>query len=132
MSITVKFNIPSAAELVKKKGLDKDGDVQKQWTSIVNKRITRYMPYRTGVLSGKKKIMTSNSQILIEGPYAQYQYYGKVMVGPPPKVATDRPLDQKPRYPGNDRAGPFWDKALKAAEMQAMVDDLQRYIDRRD
>ncbi len=39
--------------------LNKDGDVQKFLTNTVNLRITRYMPYRTGVLSTKSKCIKS-------------------------------------------------------------------------
>ena len=31
----------------------------------------------------------------------------------------------------NPQAGPYWDRALKAAEMPAMQADLQRYVNRK-
>ncbi len=84
------------------------------------------------------------------GPYAHYQYVGKVRVnaktgkGPAfiPGVGyrykkgtvtklTDRPLNQEPHAPGNDRAGPNWDKRLMAAEGAQIVAEVQHYINRR-
>ncbi len=131
MRFTVKVDLPSAEELIRKKGLGKNGDVQRFHTMNVNRRITRYMPYRTGALSTKLKHVVSDTEIEIIGPYARYQYFGKVMVGKAPKVATDKPLNQKPHSPGNDRAGPFWDRALVAAEGDQLTRELQEYIDGR-
>ena len=46
-------------------GVNKTGDVQMQLTRIVNKRITRYMPFRTGVLSTKLKYISSPTEITL-------------------------------------------------------------------
>ena len=125
----VKLDIPSAAQLIEKKGFDPDGHVQKFHTANVNRRIGRYMPHLTGALETKLKIVRG-TQIVVLGPYAKYQYHGKVMVGPAPKVVTDRDLEYTKTF--NPQAGPYWDRALVAAEGKAMTADLQRYIDRRD
>lgn len=131
MSAKIKVEMKPVEQIIRAHGLDKNGHVQLFHTMNVNRRITRYMPYRTGTLSTKLKLVKSNTEVEILGPYAKYQYYGKVMVGKAPKVATDKPLDQQPRSPGNDRAGPYWDRALSAAEGEAMAADLQRYINRK-
>ena len=47
----------------------------------------------------------------------KYLYYGKAMEGKAPKRVTDRPLEYTKTK--NPRAGPFWDRALCAAEMPA-------------
>lgn len=127
--MNVKLNLPSAAKLVQKKGLDKNGHVQMFHTMNVNRRIGKYMPHLTGTLETKLKHVRSGTEIEILGPYAKYQYYGKVMAGSPPKVVTDKPLEYTTDF--NPQAGPFWDRALKAAEGKAITEDLQRYIDRR-
>lgn len=123
----VKLDIPSAAELVKRKGLGPDGHVQRFHTANVNRRIGKYMPHLTGVLETKLKI-TRGTEIVVLGPYAKYQYYGKVMDGSAPKVVTDRSLEYTKTF--NPQAGPFWDRALVAAEGDAMVADIQRYLER--
>ena len=144
----VKLDMPSAEKLIQRKGFDRDGHVQKFHTANVNRRIGKYMPHLTGALETKLKIVRG-TQIVVLGPYAKYQYHGKVMVdaktgkGPMniPGVGlrykkgtilkeTDRPLDYDTTY--HKDAGPFWDRALMAAEGKAMTSDLQRYIDRRD
>lgn len=127
----VKLDIPSAAVLADRKGFGPDGHVQKFHTANVNRRIGKYMPHLNGVLETKKKIV-KGTKIVVLGPYAKYQYHGKVMVGPAPKVATDRPLNYtKNAVDGNPQAGPYWDRALVAAEGDALVADVQRYIKRR-
>ena len=126
--MNVKLDLPSAAELVQKKGFGPDGHVQKFHTANVNRRIGKYMPHLTGTLETKLKIVRG-TKIIVLGPYAKYQYHGKVMVGPAPKVLTDQNLEYTKNF--NPQAGPYWDRALVAAEGDALVADTQRYINRR-
>lgn len=124
----LRLDIPSAAVLADRKGFGPDGHVQKFHTANVNRRIGKYMPHLTGTLETKLKIVRG-TKIIVLGPYAKYQYHGKVMVGPAPKVLTDRDLEYTKTF--NPQAGPYWDRALVAAEGDAIVDDVQRYINRR-
>lgn len=124
----LRLDIPSAAVLADRKGFGPDGHVQKFHTANVNRRIGKYMPHLTGTLETKLKIVRG-TKIIVLGPYAKYQYHGKVMVGPAPKVLTDRDLEYTKTF--NPQAGPYWDRALVAAEGDALVDDVQRYINRR-
>ena len=141
----VQIKMWPAARILRAYGLDRDGDVQRYWTSIVNRRIARYMPYQSGALSGKLKYISGPAEITVAAPYARYQYYGKVMIDPAinaagfltkdgtwrsrkgiVKVLTDRDL----RYDTtkNSLAGPRWDRALVAAEGDAMARELTQYI----
>lgn len=140
----VKIHIDPDAILLAH-GLNDGGDAQRFFTENVNKRITKYMPYRSGALSGKLKRVTSPSEITISAPYARYQYYGKVMIDPAinaagfltkdgtwrsrkdvVKVLTDRDLTYDTTK--NAEAGPFWDRRMMAAEGDALLDDLKGYI----
>lgn len=147
MSVTVKVEMKPVRQLLKDHGLDREGHVQKYWTGIVNKRIEGYMPYRTGMLATKLKFMAGPGEIKVAGPYARYQYYGKVMVnaatgkGPAfiPGIGfryrkftklrvTDRPLEyDRTKRP---EAGPFWDRLLIAAEGDVMLAEMREYINR--
>lgn len=124
----VRLDMKPIRRLLKEKGLAVTGDVQRFHTANVLRRIIKYMPYRTGATIKLTQAQTviSRPEIVTDVPYGKYLYYGKVMVGAPPKRATDRDL----RYTKtkNPLAGPFWDRALTAAEGAAMVSDLQRYI----
>lgn len=142
----VEIKLPSVSALIRAKGLDKAGRVQMFVTMEVNRRIGKYMPHLTGVLETKLKHIRSSTEIEILGPYAKYQYYGKVMVnsksgkGPAliPGVGyryprgsvlqvTNRPLQYTTTF--NPRAGPYWDRAMIAAEGKALIEDIQRFIE---
>lgn len=128
MSTRIKVEMKPVNRIVTRLGVGERGDVQMQLTRIINKRITRYMPFRSGALATKLKIIKSPTEIEVMGPYARYQYYGKVMVGPPPKAVTGIDLQYDPTK--NPNAGPFWDKRLMAAEGDAIRSEIQAYIDR--
>lgn len=148
MSTRIKVEMKQVATILTRIGVNKTGDVQMQLTRIVNKRITRYMPFRTGALSTKLKYIKSPTEIEVAAPYARMMYYGKVMVnsktgkGPAfiPGVgyrykkgttlkATDR--DLKYDTTKHPEAGPFWDRRMMASEKDAIVSDVQAYVRRR-
>ena len=127
MSTKGRVEMKPVGVILARLGVDRNGRVQRFLTETVNRRITRYMPFRTGVLA-TKKFVSSPTEITVNGPYARYQYYGKVMVGKPPKQVTDTDLVyDKTKHPS---AGPFWDRRLMAAERDAIVQDVQERIKR--
>lgn len=148
---SVKVNSHPVEEILRRKGLDVDGDVQQFHTANVLRRIVRYMPYRTGATIKLTQAQSPVSQPEINTfvPYARYLHEGKVMVnaatGKGPGVipgvgprwrrgtqlkATDRPL--KYTTTKNPEAGPRWGERLKAAEHDAMLNDLKDYVKWRD
>ena len=130
MLITGRITVDMAPvnQILKAKGLTAGGDVQRFHTQNVLRRIQKYMPYRTGATIKTMIAQTDINRpyILLDVPYGRYLYYGKVMEGPPPKMVTDRDLVYTKTK--NPRAGPYWDRALRAAEMPQMQADLQRYV----
>lgn len=149
MSTRIKVEMKPVDTILSRIGVDKNGDVQMQLTRIVNKRITRYMPYRTGTLSSLPvKRIISPTEIEVAANYARYQYYGKVEVnaktgkGPAfiPGVgyryrkgtvlkATERDLNYDlTKHP---KAGPFWDRRMMASEAAQIAHDIQVYVNRR-
>lgn len=148
MSTRVKVTMNPVNTILTRLGVDKNGDVQRFTTNTINRRITRYMPYRTGVLATKLKYVKSPTEIEVVAPYARYQYYGKVMVnaetgkGPAyiPGVgyrfrsgavlkATDRDLQYDKTK--NPNAGPYWDRRMMAAEGEEIAAEVQDYVNRR-
>lgn len=127
----VKVEMKPVRTIVNRLGVGKRGDVQQFVTNTINRRITRYMPYRSSALSTKLKHIKSPTEIEVLGPYAQYQYYGKVMVGRAPKTVTDRDLDYTQSRTHNPKAGPYWDRALMASEGQQIRAEVQRYVKRK-
>lgn len=131
VNVKVKFKLQPTSKILKAKGLTSDGSVQTFHTNNVLRRIVKYMPYRTGTTVKLTIAQTdiNKPHIITNMPQGKYLYYGKVMEGKAPKVVTDRDLVYtKSKHP---RAGPYWDRALVAAEMPAMQADLQRYVDRK-
>lgn len=130
IKFTVKLDLPSADQLICSRGLDTEGRAQRFHTANVSKKMGKYMPHLSGTLETKLKQISSDTEIKILGPYALYQFHGKAMAGLPPKVVTDKPLQYTKDF--NPLAGPYWDRALVAAEGRALTEDLQRFIDRRN
>lgn len=139
----------SVAQVLKNKGLDATGDVQQFHTANVLRRITKYMPFLSGMFI-KVTIAQTNIQkpeIVSDAPEGQYLFRGKVMVDPKTgaagfmtpegwrsrkgcvKVRTDRDLEYTKTK--NRRAGPRWDIAVSTHEGKAMAADAQRYINRK-
>lgn len=145
----VKLHLPSAAQLIVAKGLSRDGDVQRFHTKNVLQRIKRYMPFVSGATYKLTVLQTdiNKPEIVLEAPHANYIFRGKKMIDPrinasgfltpegwrsrkgSVKVLTNEPLNYNRTK--NPAAGPRWDKAVVAAEGDAMVSDLQKYINRR-
>jgi len=148
MSTRIKVDMKPVDTILTRLGIDKNGEVQMQVTRIINNRITKYMPFRTGVLATKSKRIKSPTEIEVAALYAPYMYYGKVMVnsetgkGPAfiPRVgyryrkgtvlkATERDLNYDlTKHP---QAGPFWDRRMMASEAAQIAQDVQAYIKRR-
>ena len=143
----VTVDMKPVRRILKDKGLTAGGDVQRFHTANVLRRIVKYMPYRTGATIKLTANQTDISKpyIVTDAPYAKFLYYGKLMGDPVtgaagfldkdgqwkswtnrPKVKSDRPITYTRTK--NPQAGPFWDRALSAAEGAAMAADLQRYI----
>ena len=142
----VRFDVPSASEVAKRCGLDKDGHAQLFWTQTVYRHLMRYIPMKTGMLH-KQTLITSNSTITTFSPAARYLYYGKRMVnaatgkGPMkipgvgyrwPRGATLRPTNEPLHYTTtfSPLAGPYWDRRLAEAEGAEMAKELEAYINR--
>lgn len=145
-----RLKMKSVGEILRDKGLSQTGDVQQFHTANVLRRITRYMPFRTGMTIKTTIVQTdiNRPEIVTNTPYAKYLYYGKTMtnhktgqqasfipgVGYRHKkgaILKVSPKDIVYTKDKNRAAGPYWDRALMANEGQALAADLQRYIDRK-
>ena len=151
MNVTGKITVDMKPvnQILKEKGLTAGGDVQRFHTENVLRRIQKYMPYRTGATIKTMIAQTdiNKPEIVLDVPYGRFLYYGVLMVDPVtgaagfkdkegqwkswhrPKVKSNRPITYTKTK--NPQAGPFWDRALVAAEMPAMQADLQAYVNRK-
>lgn len=138
------------SQIIRGLGINRDGDVQRYYTHCVSNRMTQYMPAGAqAVLSTKLKFLKSSTEILVLGPYAKYQYFGKVMVdaktGKGPRMIpgigprymkgavlkrTSRNLNYSKKY--NKNAGPFWDRRMLQREQPALEREVCAYSARRN
>ena len=87
-----------------------------------------YVPALNGVLSGTAH--TVGNLVIYDQPYARYQYYGKVVVGPKygPKHATNKDLVYtKGKHPN---AQSHWFEASKAQNLDKWVRVAEKAIEK--
>jgi len=120
------FELDSVNKILKKRGLEERGYVQKFIDNEVLKRCSKYIPFRTGALMNMGIIGTviGSGEVAWIGVKPRYLYYGKVMVGPAPKTVTDKDLT----YYGGPQRGAFWFERMKAAEGQEIVKGVQELL----
>ena len=139
MPTYIKIDTRSVEALVRRLGSQQLAQqAQIAMTREIDNRIGRYMAYRTGAMSGKEKRMISPSQILVDTPYAHFQYTGIVWIDPntgstwAPKYGHKIPTSRKLTYDTskNEKAGPYWDKALMSNEstdiFKSVADEIIR------
>lgn len=90
-----------------------------------------YMPLRTGSMQQRSKVNYGGTQVEFPGPYARFQYGGKVMVDPvtnspwarkgAKKVLTDRPLTYS-----QPMATSHWFDTAKAAHGEYWISEVKR------
>lgn len=146
---TATLTMKEANEIIRDKGLAPGGDAQAFHTQNVLRRIKKFMPFLSGSLYKMTQIQTDirKPEIVTDAPQAEFLFAGKVMIDPKinaagfmtsegwrsrkgsMKVVTSRNLEYTKTK--NPAAGPYWDRALSAAEGAALAADLQRFMNRR-
>lgn len=127
MSVKVKVDIPTA-KILKSRGLGSDTGARKHLASEVKRLCDPYVPMQQGTLKNTlTQVAADGSHVLYEGPYAHYQYYGKVMAGRAPKHYTADDLT----YHGAPMRGPQWDKRMLADKSKDLENSLDAYIKKR-
>lgn len=109
---------------------------QKYVDSEVLRLSEPFVPFRTGMLVNLGILGTTIGEGLVTwlGPYAKFQYYGKVMVGVSSgrvwalpgeqKVVTDRDL----QYHGGGLRGSFWFHRMKEVHGRGIVEGARRMM----
>ena len=69
------------------------------------------------ILSGTLATDVGSGLVQYNAPYARYQYYGKLMVGPAPKKLTEIDLT----YEGAPQRGALWFERMKANDAKAIL-----------
>ena len=105
------------SEIKARLGIEPKGRAQKFFTNTCYKHMDKYVPKDEGNL--RTIVDIGNDTITYESPYARYQYYGMREDG--------THVVQNYTTPGT---GPYWDKRMVSAEMQDVVKEVQKYVNR--
>lgn len=108
--MSVTFQLRPIPEIVKKRNFSK---AQAYVDSEALRLCEPYVPMLTGALvkSGQSGTVVGSGLVRYTAPYARYQYYGRVMIGKPPKQAANKPLNYtKTVHP---QAGALWFERMK-------------------
>ncbi|MGN0133969.1 MAG: minor capsid protein [Anaerotignum sp.] len=106
---------------------------QKVVDAAVLKHSAPYIPFETGMLfkSGYQSTKIGSGEVVWQGPYAHYLYYGTLYVSPTTgsswakkgekKVPTDRDL----KYHGGGKRGKLWFERMKADHRQDILKEAR-------
>jgi hypothetical protein len=114
--MTVQTAIPDSYQIMKKLGVEKDGDVQDKLTDLVMDNLKDFMPRESGELIAKMRKLRKD-RIRVEGPYARFLFFGVTSKGEPVKYAN-----------ANPKGGAHWDRRMVAERGSAIVAQLRRYV----
>lgn len=136
MQFNGRLEIKATDVLLKERGLESGGKVQKFVDSSVIRLMAPYTPYRQGILEKSATLGTKigSGEINQITPGARFLYYGKLMVssitGSPwaskgeKKVLTDRDLQyDKSKHP---LAGKMWFERMKADKKEEILDGARK------
>lgn len=115
-------NLDDVGSMLRKRGLEPSGRVQRLFTNEVARHSDPYVPAQSGILKNTHIITPDGDGIIYNSPYARYQYYGKVMVGRAPKQLTDRDIT----YRGAPKRGAFWDKRMWKDKKSVIMDSIAK------
>ena len=130
MKLHTVSNLDNAGTILRKRGLEPNGRVQRFFTGECARRMDKYIPFQQGILKDTRII--DPDRITYITPYAKFQYYGKVMVGIKSgspwaekgerKVVTARDL----KHHGAPTRGPFWDKRMWEAQKTTILNSVAK------
>lgn len=136
MQFNGHLEIKATDILLKERGLQDMGPVQKYIDSECIRLMAPYTPMRNGFLRRSATLGTKigSGEINQVTPYARYQYYGKLMVSSitgsswarrgEKKILTDRDLvHDKSKHP---MAGPFWFERMKADHKEDILEGARK------
>lgn len=98
-------------------GIEPNGPVQKYFTNRCYQYMLKYIPRDFGDL--RSNVDIGDDYIVFESPYARYQYYGQ---------REDGSHKINPEHYTTPGTGPYWDKEMVSADMQDLLNEVQRYV----
>jgi len=100
------------------------------FTILCAREMDKYVPFRSGILKNTRFIGVDT--VFYPGPYAHYQYIGRLMVDAETgsawgrkdyrKVYAEPPVELE--HDGAPLRGPYWDKRMWADRKNAIMDSI--------
>lgn len=137
--MNVVVNIDDAATMLKRRGLEPGGRVQRMFTINCAKEMDAFVPMQQGTLKNTRIIGVDS--VTYNVPYARMMYHGIVMVDPVTKKAAffdknygfwSRPNTRKIKstrefkYHGAPKRGKLWDRRMWAEKKTKVTNDVAR------
>lgn len=124
----VDVRMDSVGKILRRRGLETGGRVQQMFTIECARQMDPYVPMRQGTLKNVKRSIGPD-YVKYDGPYAHYQYVGKLMVGvntgsayaksgEPKRYAVP---EKELQYNGAPKRGPLWDKRMWADKSKPII-----------
>lgn len=130
--IMVVSNI-KAKPFIRELGLTPGGPVQQMLVSECYRHMQKYTPFQSGTLAHGPQNEVLEDGILYNTPYAQYQYFGQLMVAPNgsswARLGETKHLAGKPlHYHGAPMRGSHWDVRMWADDRQKILGEIAKKL----
>lgn len=152
MNFHASYHFPSTNEMIQSLGLEESGPVQKFFTNEVWRLSDEYVPFDTGMLKNNVMMDANGTSFTYLSIYAQYQWYGNLMVDPEyfvgafplkkdgiqvgfysrkgvPKILDPNGRAMKQDWGGPLR-GPYWTSRMWADRHEEIENAVQKFIER--
>ena len=126
----IKTHLDDVGTMLRKRGLEANGRVQRIFTQTVAKELDPFVPMQTGILKNTRIIGVDS--ITYNGPYARFHYHGKLMVGiithsawaksGERKILTETDLV----HHGAPKRGPYWDVRMWPERSRVILNVVAR------
>ena len=130
------ISILSAEAILRRRGLEEGGAVQRFIDSEAIRLCAPYAPFERGVMQMSATLGTQigSGKIIYNSAYAKQNYYGKVMVSPTTgspwarrgerKVLTNQDL----QFVGAPKRGAFWFERMKIDHGETIRNEVRAHV----
>lgn len=127
-----EINLPNINQVIQKAGTQPGGRTQQFFTHELRRLADPYVPMGVGVLKNSSRVVDNDTAIEYHTPYAQYHWYGKLMVDPLTGSSWARAGTQKiltpinMNYRGGPLRGPRWVNRAFEDNKDALLQSVEK------
>lgn len=130
--MTHEVHLPNINQVIAKAGTQPGGRTQMFFTNELRRLSDPYVPMGAGVLKNSSRVVDNHTALEYHTPYAQYHWYGKLMVDAvtgsswaragTQKVLTERDMS----YRGGPIRGPRWVNRAYEDNKEALLQSVEK------